>query len=91
TRYEGTQCALPLLADAFGLYYNKDAFAEAGIERPPRTMSEFRKVAAKLTERDGDRVERAGFMPNFRLYQNSPDRLFAQWGPRYFDAHGKAR
>ncbi|MBQ0865989.1 ABC transporter substrate-binding protein [Streptomyces sp. RK75] len=91
TRYEGTQCALPLLADAFGLYYNKDAFAEAGVERPPRTMSEFRKVAAKLTERDGDRVERAGFMPNFRLYQNSPDRLFAQWGPRYFDAHGKAR
>lgn len=36
TRYEGTQCALPLLADAFGLYYNKDVFAEAGIERPPR-------------------------------------------------------
>ncbi|UNZ20808.1 ABC transporter substrate-binding protein [Streptomyces sp. 891-h] len=91
TQYEGTQCALPLLADAFGLYYNKDAFAEAGIERPPRTMSEFREVAAKLTERDGDRIERAGFMPNFRLYQNSPDRMFAQWGPRYFDAHGKAR
>ncbi|UNT00402.1 ABC transporter substrate-binding protein [Streptomyces tubbatahanensis] len=91
TQYEGTQCALPLLADAFGLYYNKDAFAKAGIDRPPRTMSEFAETAAKLTERDGDRVERAGFMPNFRLYQNSPDRMFAQWGPRYFDADGKAR
>ncbi|MDI6409827.1 MULTISPECIES: ABC transporter substrate-binding protein [Streptomyces] len=91
TQYKGTQCALPLLADAFGLYYNKDAFAEAGIKRPPRTMSEFVEAAAKLTERDGNRVERAGFMPNFRLYQNSPDRMFAQWGPRYFDAHGKAR
>ena len=30
-------------------------------------------------------------MPNFRLYQNSPDRLFAQWGPTYFDKDGKAR
>ncbi|GEB52508.1 MULTISPECIES: ABC transporter substrate-binding protein [Streptomyces] len=91
TQYEGTQCALPLLADAFGLYYNKDAFAEAGITRPPRTMSEFREDAKKLTRRDGGQVERAGFMPNFRLYQNSPDRMFAQWGPRYFDKDGKAR
>lgn len=91
TQYKGTQCALPLLADAYGLYYNKDAFAKAGVTRPPRTMSEFTKVAARLTERDGGRVKRAGFMPNFRLYQNSPDRMFAQWGPRYFDSHGKAQ
>ncbi|WP_282792401.1 ABC transporter substrate-binding protein [Streptomyces sp. CC224B] len=92
TSYEGTQCALPLLADAFGMYYNKDAFDEAGIARPPRTMSEFRKAAAKLTVRSGkDSYKRVGFMPNFRLYQNSPDRLFAQWGPRYFDADGKSR
>ncbi|MDJ1131169.1 ABC transporter substrate-binding protein [Streptomyces iconiensis] len=91
TQYQGTQCALPLLADAFGLYYNKDAFAKAGITRPPRTMSEFRKAAAKLTQREGRHVKRAGYMPNFRLYQNSPDRMFAQWGPRYFDAHGKAQ
>lgn len=91
TSYEGTQCALPFLADAFGMYYNKDAFKEAGIKRPPRTMSEFKKAAAKLTVRSGkDSYERVGFMPNFRLYQNSPDRLFAQWGPKYFDAEGKS-
>ncbi|MET9294288.1 ABC transporter substrate-binding protein [Streptomyces sp. NPDC003077] len=92
TRYKGTQCALPLLADAFGMYYNKDAFEEAGISRPPRTMSELKRDAAKLTKRkkNGD-LERAGFMPNFRLYQNSPDRFFAQWGPEYFDAKGKSR
>ena len=30
-------------------------------------------------------------MPNFQLYQNSPDRMFAQWGPEYFDAEGKAK
>ncbi|MFD9909605.1 ABC transporter substrate-binding protein [Streptomyces sp. NPDC059063] len=92
TSYQGSQCALPLLADAFGMYYNKDAFAEAGITRPPRTMSEFQRAAKKLTVRSGkDSYKRVGFMPNFRLYQNSPDRLFAQWGPRYFDAEHKSR
>ncbi|ATL27818.1 ABC transporter substrate-binding protein [Streptomyces formicae] len=92
TSYRGRQCALPLLADAYGMYYNKDAYAEAGIERPPRTMSEFKKVAKKLTVRSGkNSYERVGFMPNFRFYQNSPDRLFAQWGPQYFDGKGDAR
>ncbi|QEU94330.1 ABC transporter substrate-binding protein [Streptomyces kanamyceticus] len=92
TSYRGSQCALPLLADAYGMYYNKDAYKEAGIERPPRTMSEFKKVAEKLTVRSGkDSYKRVGFMPNFRFYQNSPDRLFAQWGPQYFDAKGDAR
>ncbi|OKI04620.1 sugar ABC transporter substrate-binding protein [Streptomyces sp. CB02923] len=92
TKYQGNQCALPLLADAFGLYYNKDAFKEAGIERPPRTMSEFKRDAAKLTKRKPDgSLQRAGFVPNFRLYQNSPDRMFAQWGPAYFDGKGKAQ
>ncbi|MEW2524786.1 ABC transporter substrate-binding protein [Streptomyces sp. NPDC047071] len=92
TSYEGTQCALPLLADAFGMYYNKDLFEKAGIEHPPRTMSELKAVAKKLTVRSSkDSYERVGYMPNFRLYQGSPDRLFAQWGPRYFDAHGKSR
>ncbi|WP_371529137.1 ABC transporter substrate-binding protein [Streptomyces sp. NBC_01283] len=92
TSYRGNQCALPLLADAFGMYYNKDAYKKAGIERPPRTMSEFEKVAKKLTVRSGKHsYKQVGFMPNFRFYQNSPDRLFAQWGPQYFDAEGNSR
>ena len=91
TSYEGTQCALPLLADSFGLYYNKDAFKKAGITRPPHTMSELKRDAVKLTRhaKNGS-YEQVGFMPNFRLYQNSPDRLFAQWGPKYFDRAGAA-
>ncbi|MGW2066180.1 extracellular solute-binding protein [Streptomyces sp. NPDC001937] len=91
TSFEGKQCALPLLADAFGMYYNKDAFEKAGISRPPRTMSEFVRDAKKLTVRSGkDSYKRVGFMPNFRLYQNSPDRLFGQWGPTYFDSKGNS-
>ncbi|MFE7120218.1 ABC transporter substrate-binding protein [Streptomyces sp. NPDC057654] len=91
TQYEGKQCALPLLADSFGLYYNKDAFEKAGISRPPRTMSEFTEDAVKLTERaKGGSYKQLGYMPDFRLYQNSPDRPFAQWAPEYFDKNGKA-
>ena len=36
TQFDGVRCTLPLLSDAYGLYYNKDAFKEAGITRPPR-------------------------------------------------------
>ncbi|WP_369215302.1 extracellular solute-binding protein [Streptomyces flavofungini] len=92
TSYRGNQCALPLLADAFGMYYNKDAYKKAGIKRPPRTMSEFEEVSRKLTIRRGEHsYEQVGYLPNFRFYQNSPDRLFAQWGPEYFDAEGNSR
>ena len=34
TAYEGKRCALPMLADAYGLYYNKTLLAKAGIQEP---------------------------------------------------------
>src|SRR3954470_11494264 len=40
TQYKGKRCALPLLADTYGLYYNKTLFKQAGIAGPPKTMSE---------------------------------------------------
>ena len=30
TQYKGKRCALPLLADAYGFYYNKTLFKAAG-------------------------------------------------------------
>ncbi len=41
TQYKGVRCALPLLADDFGLYYNKTLFKQAGINAPPQTFSEL--------------------------------------------------
>ncbi|CAM5443320.1 hypothetical protein STANM309S_05626 [Streptomyces tanashiensis] len=38
TQFEGRRCALPLLSDAYGLYYNKDAFRKAGLD--PRGPAE---------------------------------------------------
>ena len=34
---EQVQCALPMLTDAYGLYYNTDLLAKAGIIEPPKT------------------------------------------------------
>ena len=52
TQYGGKRCALPLLADDYGLYYNKKLFKAAGIKRPPKTISELTADAKKLTVRD---------------------------------------
>ncbi|GGQ20745.1 ABC transporter substrate-binding protein [Streptomyces roseolilacinus] len=90
TRFDGVRCALPLLGDAYGLYYNKDAFAQAGITAPPRTWSEFDRVARKLTKHRGDSYERLGFMPVFHGYETTPGHLAAQWQPTYFDADGRS-
>ena len=55
TQYEGKRCALPLLADDYGLYYNKKLFRAAGIKSPPKTMSELDR---RREEADRARQER---------------------------------
>jgi multiple sugar transport system substrate-binding protein len=90
TQFEGNQCTLPLLTDAYGLYYNKDAFEEAGIKEPPKTWSEFTEVAKKLTKSKGDSYEQLGMMPTYHGYAMPPQRYIAQWGPAYFDSEGKS-
>ncbi|RLL66809.1 ABC transporter substrate-binding protein [Streptomyces sp. Z26] len=90
TQYEGKRCTLPLLGDAYGLYYNKDAFAKAGIEAPPKTFSEFDEVAKKLTKEKGDSYSQLGFMPNYHGYESTVEHFGAQFGVDYFDADGRA-
>lgn len=79
TQFEGKRCTLPLLGDAYGLYYNKDAFKAAGIASPPKTLSEFKADAVKLTKSKGDSYSQLGFMPNFHGYESTTTHLAAQW------------
>ena len=65
TQFDGNRCAVPLLGDAYGLYYNKTAFEKAGITAPPKTWSEFEADAKKLTITKGDSYKQLGFMPNY--------------------------
>jgi multiple sugar transport system substrate-binding protein len=90
TQYQGDQCALPLLSDAYGLYYNKDMFAAAGITEPPKTMSEFDADAVKLTKSSGDSYSQLGFMPDYHGYESSISHFAAQWSPTYFTSDGKS-
>ncbi|WP_328963347.1 ABC transporter substrate-binding protein [Streptomyces virginiae] len=90
TQFDGNQCTLPLLHDAYGLVYNKTAFEAAGITEPPKTWSRFTEVAQKLTKPKGDSYEQVGLMPTFHGYETKPTRLAAQWGATYFDADGKS-
>ncbi|MGW7415222.1 ABC transporter substrate-binding protein [Streptomyces sp. NPDC054863] len=90
TQFEGKRCALPLLADAYGLYYNKDAFAKAGIAKPPVTMSELAATAKKLTKAKGDGFEQLGFMPAYHGYETTTEHYLGSWGPEYFDKDGKS-
>ncbi|MEE1785336.1 ABC transporter substrate-binding protein [Streptomyces sp. SP17BM10] len=90
TQFQGNQCTLPLLGDAYGLYYNKKAFAAAGITAPPKTFSEFADAAAKLTVPDGDGFKQLGFMPDYHGYESTTEHFLGQYGPAYFGADGKS-
>ncbi len=52
TSYKGVQCSLPMLSDAYGLYYNTGMFKAAGITSPPKTFSELVADAKKLTKKN---------------------------------------
>lgn len=45
-----TPTSVPLYGLSYGLFYNKKAFAQAGIDSPPTTWDEFRADAQKLTD-----------------------------------------
>lgn len=50
---DGTLYAVPANMADMALLYNKDLFAEAGIDAPPATMDELQAAAKKLTKADG--------------------------------------
>lgn len=41
--------SIPLYADSLALYYNKDLFQKAGIEKPPKSWAELKKNVMRLT------------------------------------------
>lgn len=61
-RYDGKVYGVPFQRSTPVMYYNKDAFAAAGLdpEKPPLTWDELASTAQKLTMREGDRTTRWG-------------------------------
>jgi sn-glycerol 3-phosphate transport system substrate-binding protein len=60
--YGGKVYGVPFQRSTPVMYYNKDAFSEAGLdpERPPVTWDDLISVAQKLTTREGERTTRWG-------------------------------
>jgi multiple sugar transport system substrate-binding protein len=91
TQYNGVRCALPLLADTYGLYYNTALFKKAHITHPPRTISELTADAKKLTVRNKDgSLKVVGFDPTIGFYENVPERWAQAFGAKYIDSKGHA-
>jgi multiple sugar transport system substrate-binding protein len=90
TQFDGKRCALPMLADTYGLYYNKDLFRKSGITTPPKTMSELTEDAKKLTVRDGDSFKVVGFDPAQGFYENAPAHYGPLFGASWVDGDNKS-
>ncbi|MDI6909204.1 ABC transporter substrate-binding protein [Nocardioides sp.] len=86
TEFDGTRCAMPMLADAYGLYYNKKMLADAGFDGPPKTAEELTEMAKALTVRNPDgSIKVAGFVPTFGFYENTPEVMAPAWGAQWLD------
>jgi multiple sugar transport system substrate-binding protein len=91
TSYQGKQCSLPLLTDAYGLYYNKDMFAAAHIDGPPKTLTEFSQDVRKLTKFNSDgSIKVAGFVPLTTFYENANLYNGLPWGTTWYTPDGKS-
>ncbi|WOH19207.1 ABC transporter substrate-binding protein [Paenarthrobacter sp. GOM3] len=91
TQFNGTRCAMPLLADVYGLYYNKAMFDAAGLTSPPKTMSELSDYARKLTQFNPDgSIKVAGFVPTPAFYENTIQTLAPQFGAKWQTPDGKS-
>jgi multiple sugar transport system substrate-binding protein len=91
TQFDGKRCAMPFLADAYGLFYNKDMFAKAGIAGPPKTLDELTADAKKLTVKNPDgSFKTVGFLPLFDFYENAAAHLAPAVGAKWLTDDGKS-
>src|SRR4051812_12788390 len=91
TTFDGKRCALPMMADVYGLYYNKDMFRKAGITSPPKTFSELTADAKKLTVKNSDgSIKVAGFDPTFGFYESVHAHYAPLYNAQWQDASGKS-
>jgi len=91
TGYQGKQCALPALSDAYGLYYNTAMFQKAGITSPPKTYSELEADAKKLTVYNPDgSIKVAGFVPLYNFYETAQLENGIYDGAQWYDSSGKS-
>ena len=86
-KVDGRVYGIPRNVAADGIWFNKDAFDEAGLDYPGPTLTrdEFLEVARRLTIRDeSGRVVRYGFMFGWTAWGE----FLRQWGARVYSDGG---
>jgi multiple sugar transport system substrate-binding protein len=91
TQFNNVRCAMPALADTYGLYYNTDMLKAAGYTEPPKTSTELLNMAVKLTKYNPDgSIKVAGFVPLFGFYEMAPAHIAPLWDAQWQNSAGKS-
>ncbi|CCH27760.1 ABC transporter substrate-binding protein [Actinosynnema sp. NPDC047251] len=91
TEYKGNRCAMPMLNDVYGLYFNKELLAAAGITTAPKTTAELLDFAKRTTKKAPDgSIEVAGFLPTMLFYANRPPIWAPNFGAKWAGPDGKS-
>lgn len=88
TAFKGQQYMLPLEVDPnFPLIYNKSLLQQAGITKPPATMSEVDDANQKLFRKNGQSISQLGMLPPWMTYgsTNALYTYFLMFGGGWYD------
>ncbi|MDR0782269.1 MAG: extracellular solute-binding protein [Propionibacteriaceae bacterium] len=88
SQYDGTRCALPMLADVAAIYYNTAMLEAAGVA-VPKTLEEWADAAVKLTTYNADgSIDILGFMPFMDYYETMAPNLGVAAQAQWLNADG---
>jgi multiple sugar transport system substrate-binding protein len=91
TEFDGKRCTMPMLADVYGLYYNKDTLAKYGYSAPPKTLTELEDMATKMTTFNADgSIKTLGFNPFMGWGENAAAHYGPAAGAKWLDDKGNA-
>jgi multiple sugar transport system substrate-binding protein len=92
TQFDKVRCAMPALADVYGLYYNNDMLKAAGYTDPPKTWTDLLNMAVKMTKFNSDgSIKVAGFVPLWGFYEMAPAHVAPLWGATWMSSDGKSK
>jgi multiple sugar transport system substrate-binding protein len=90
--WAGKLYGIPYNVDGRGFFWNTQHFEEAGLDpqKGPETWSDIINFATKLTKKNGDKIERYGFIPGFPPGLTDQLLIFGlENGAKTYDEEGK--
>jgi multiple sugar transport system substrate-binding protein len=91
SKLNGQYWAIPTAVRTLAVFYNKDLFRAAGIDKTPRTWDEFEAAAKKIQKSEGGKVTVAGIAlaPTGQDHHLFREILIRQWGGKPYSTDFK--